>query len=248
MDVAKLVVVTGAAGAIGAAIASRLARENWGVVGVDLKESPDRGPYAAQIVGDVARVETWQSVKDEVERLGAKLHGLVHCAALQVCKPFIETSLSEWRRVMDINLGGVYLGCHELHKYLAAGQGNVVGIGSVHARATSADISAYAASKGGLSALLRALAIEWARDGIRVNAVLPGAVDSQMLREGLARRREDVESGLAALAKKTVLGRIGFPEEIAEAVGFLLDNKRSGFITGTELVVDGGATIRLSTE
>jgi glucose 1-dehydrogenase len=121
----------------------------------------------------------------------------------------------------------------------------------VHALQTSANIAAYAASKGGLLALTRAMAIEFARDGIRVNAILPGAVDTPMLRAGLERGHlagQDIQMFLESLARKTVNGRVGKPEEIAQAILFLADGSQSSFMTGQALVVDGGATARLSTE
>ncbi|HEY3310218.1 MAG TPA: SDR family oxidoreductase, partial [Anaerolineales bacterium] len=122
---------------------------------------------------------------------------------------------------------------------------------SVHAVATSVNISAYAASKGGLLALTRAMAIEFAPDNIRVNAILPGAVDTPMLRAGMNRGHlsgDDIHVRLENLARKTVNGRIGQPEEIAHAIYFLADNTQSSFMTGQAMIVDGGATARLSTE
>jgi NAD(P)-dependent dehydrogenase (short-subunit alcohol dehydrogenase family) len=116
---------------------------------------------------------------------------------------------------------------------------------------TSANIAAYAASKGGLLALTRALAIEFAPDNIRVNAILPGAVDTPMLRAGLGRGHAghgDMQDRLDNLARRTVNGRIGQPAEIAHAIYFLVDEEQSSFMTGQALVVDGGATARLSTE
>jgi NAD(P)-dependent dehydrogenase (short-subunit alcohol dehydrogenase family) len=109
----------------------------------------------------------------------------------------------------------------------------------------------YAASKGGLLALTRALAIEFAPQNIRVNAILPGAVDTPMLRAGLDRGHlggSDVLTRLDNLARKTVNGRIGQPQEIARCIYFLADNEQSSFMTGQALIVDGGATARLSTE
>ena len=133
----------------------------------------------------------------------------------------------------------------------AGGGGAIVNVSSVHAVATSANISAYAASKGGLLALTRAMAIEFAPDNIRVNAILPGAVDTPMLRAGLDRDHAGGGSmldRLENLARKTVNGRIGRPEEIAHTIYFLADNAQSSFMTGQALIVDGGATARLSTE
>jgi NAD(P)-dependent dehydrogenase (short-subunit alcohol dehydrogenase family) len=116
---------------------------------------------------------------------------------------------------------------------------------------TSANIAAYAASKGGLLALTRAIAIEFAKDNIRVNAILPGAVDTPMLRAGLNRGHltgDDIYARLDNLARKTVNGRVGKPEEIAHAIYFLADENQSSFMTGQAMIVDGGATARLSTE
>jgi NAD(P)-dependent dehydrogenase (short-subunit alcohol dehydrogenase family) len=129
--------------------------------------------------------------------------------------------------------------------------GAIVNVSSVHAVATSANIAAYAASKGALLALTRALAIELAPDNIRVNAVLPGAVDTPMLHAGLSRGHvagADLPALMQALSKRTVMGRIGQPTEIGQTILFLADSERSSFMTGQALVVDGGATARLSTE
>jgi NAD(P)-dependent dehydrogenase (short-subunit alcohol dehydrogenase family) len=133
----------------------------------------------------------------------------------------------------------------------AAGTSAIVNVSSVHAVATSANISAYAASKGGLLALTRAMAIEFAPDNIRVNAILPGAVDTPMLRAGLQRGHvsgSTMTDRLENLARKTVNRRVGTPEEIAHAIYFLADSTQSSFMTGQALIIDGGATARLSTE
>jgi NAD(P)-dependent dehydrogenase (short-subunit alcohol dehydrogenase family) len=124
-------------------------------------------------------------------------------------------------------------------------------VSSVHAVATSVEIAAYAASKGGSLALTRAMALEFARDGVRVNAVLPGAVDTPMLHAGLMRGHVaggTLEERMADLAGRTVMGRIGAPEEIARTILFLADSTQSSFMTGQSVIVDGGATCRLSTE
>ncbi|MEW6651087.1 MAG: SDR family oxidoreductase, partial [Chloroflexota bacterium] len=180
------------------------------------------------------------------------LDAVVYNAAMQIAKPLIETSAEEWDAVMASNLRSVFLGAKLAHPLLKAGGGGaIVNVSSVHAVATSANIAAYAASKGGLLALTRAMAIEFAPDNIRVNAILPGAVDTPMLRAGL--NRGHVGAGtiydrLENLARKTVNGRVGQPEEIAHAIYFLADNRQSSFMTGQALIVDGGATARLSTE
>ena len=121
-------------------------------------------------------------------------------------------------------------------------------VSSVQAIATSANIAAYAASKGAMLALTRALAIELASNNIRVNAVLPGAVDTPMLYSGLSRGHLQGDNLVEELGFKHVIGRVGQPQEIAQAVYFLADHSRSSFMAGQSLVVDGGATARLSTE
>jgi NAD(P)-dependent dehydrogenase (short-subunit alcohol dehydrogenase family) len=160
-------------------------------------------------------------------------------------------TLDEWDLIMDTNLRPAFLLVKYCYPLLKQARGTVIHVSSVHAVATSKDIAAYAASKGGLVALTRAMAIEFAGDGIRVNAVLPGAVDTPMLRDGI--RRGHVGDGtdeelLDALGRKTVMGRVGQPEEIAQTILYLADSEKSGFMTGHPLIVDGGATIRLSTE
>ncbi|GIV64222.1 MAG: hypothetical protein KatS3mg045_1561 [Bellilinea sp.] len=180
------------------------------------------------------------------------MHAVIHNAALQIAKPLIETTAEEWDSVMASNLRSVFLGAKLAYPLLkAAGGGAIVNVSSVHAVATSANIAAYAASKGGLLALTRAMAIEFAPDNIRVNAILPGAVDTPMLRAGLNRGHvggETIYDRLENLARKTVNGRVGKPEEIAHAIYFLADDTQSSFMTGQALIVDGGATARLSTE
>ncbi|MBK1720435.1 SDR family NAD(P)-dependent oxidoreductase [Thiocystis violacea] len=246
-----LVMITGSAGAIGGATASLLARKGWRVIGLDVRRSERPDEFLVELVGDVSQALVWDAVLSRVNDAGGELHGLVHAAAYQVCAPLVETTEADWRKVLDTNLGSLYQAGRILHGSLAKGRASVVAVGSVHARATSANIAAYAASKGGLSAMVRALAIEWAGDGIRVNAVLPGAVDSAMLREGLRRGHlagTGEQALLDQLANRTVNRRIGQPGEIATAIEFFLDERKSSFATGTELVIDGGATIRLSTE
>jgi NAD(P)-dependent dehydrogenase (short-subunit alcohol dehydrogenase family) len=134
-----------------------------------------------------------------------------------------------------------------VREQLIATRGAVVNVASVHAFATSRNIAAYAASKGGLMAFTRAAALELAPHDVRVNAVLPGAVDTPALRDGLGR------SGAATAAEANLIGRtplqrIGRPSDIAHAILFLADHQRSSFITGQGLVVDGGALTRLGTE
>lgn len=248
----KTVLITGVAGGIGRATLALFAENGWRVIGVDRSDFGDGFPENGLFIrSDISRPEEMESIFEEAHEFTQGLDALVNNAALQVAKPLIETSVEEWDTVMASNLRSVFLGVKLAYPLLKANGGAVVNVSSVHAIQTSANIAAYAASKGGLLALTRAMAIEFAPVNIRVNAILPGAVDTPMLRAGLGRGHVghgDIQERLDNLARKTVSGKVGKPEEIAHAIYFLADNEQSSFMTGQALVVDGGATARLSTE
>ncbi len=249
----RSVLITGAAGGIGRATVRHFAAQGWQVFGVDRAiyqaEFPQNGVF---IQSDISDPTAMEAIFESLGRHTGTLDALVNNAAIQIAKPLLETTVEEWDAVMIANLRSVFLGVRLAHPLLkACGHGAIVNISSVHALATSRDIAAYAASKGGLLALTRAMAIEFAGDGIRANALLPGAVDTQMLRAGLSRDHAGggtTEERLENLARSTVSGKVGAPEEIAHAIYFLADHSQSSFMTGQALVVDGGATARLSTE
>ncbi len=249
----RTVMITGAAGGIGRATVQHFAAQGWRVIGVD------RSPFGEAFPADGLYVQSDISVGENLESIFAQahaftgsLHALVNNAAVQVAKPLLQTSVEEWDAVMASNLRSVFLAVKLAYPlFKAAGGGAIVNVSSVHAVATSANIAAYAASKGGLLAFTRALAIEFALDNIRANAILPGAVDTPMLRAGLDRGHvggSDITERLDNLARKTVNGRVGQPAEIAHAIYFLADDTQSSFMTGQAMIVDGGATARLSTE
>lgn len=252
MKEARAALITGAAGGIGRATVSLFSKKGWRVIGVDRLEFGSDFPQTGLFIqSDISRAEDMQAIFEKVHGFTDWLDGLVNNAAVQVAKPIIETTVEEWDAVMASNLRSVFLGVKLAHPLLRKNGGAVVNVSSVHAIQTSANIAAYAASKGGLLALTRAMAIEFAPDNIRVNAILPGAVDTPMLRAGLGRGHAghgDVQERLDNLARKTVNGKVGKPEEIAHAIYFLADNEQSSFMTGQALVVDGGATAKLSTE
>lgn len=253
MNSHRTVLVTGAAGGIGRATVHVFAGHGWRVIGVDRNPFgdcfPGDGLFIQSTIVDPANLE---GIYRQAQAFSPTLNAIVNNAAIQVAKPLLETTVEEWDEVMASNLRSVFLGARLAHPLLvAAGGGAIVNVSSVHAVQTSANIAAYAASKGGLLALTRAMAIEFAPDNIRVNAVLPGAVDTPMLRAGLNRGHVgegDLVERLDNLARKTVNGRIGRPEEIARAIYFLADDTQSSFMTGQAMIVDGGATARLSTE
>ena len=248
----RVVLITGAAGGIGQAAVNLFHERGWRVIGVDRKERPADFPAnGLYLQADIALPENLEKVFREVEKFTPKLDALVNNAAYQIAKPLVETTVEEWDLVMACNLRPVFFAAKLGFALLKAAGGAIVNVSSVHAVATSASIAAYAASKGGVLALTRAEAIEFAPDQIRVNAVLPGAVDTPMLRAGFNRGHlaaGSEEEQLAALARKTVNGRVAKPAEIASVIYFLADNAQSSFMTGQAVVADGGATARLSTE
>jgi glucose 1-dehydrogenase len=231
-----VVVVTGAAGGIGSATCELLANYGWDVIPMDRR--PIDHPRALHV--DIADAEAVTAALSPLPRVDA----LVNNAAVQLYKSLLDTTVEEWDAVAAVNIRGAFVCLKAVHRQLAAARGSVVNVGSVHSSATSHSIAAYAATKGGLTAFTRAAAIEMAPLGVRVNVVLPGAVDTPALRAGFS-RQADAER---RLVDQTPLGRIGRAHDIAQAIAFLIDRDRSDFVTGQDLVVDGGALARLSTE
>lgn len=254
----KVVVITGVAGGIGSATAGVFAERGWDVVGVDRRKhagSESTGPGRHFIHADVSDADAPETIFRTVSEKFGRLDALVNNAACQICKPLVETTASEWDEIFACNVRSIHLSVQKAYPMLKSSGGAVVNVSSVHAVATSRNIAAYAASKGALLALTRAMALEFGPDGVRVNAVLPGAVDTPMLHAGLSRGHVATDDGGANVAKlvrglgqKHVMGRVGQPREIGQAIAFLADPTTASFVTGQALIVDGGATARLSTE
>jgi NAD(P)-dependent dehydrogenase (short-subunit alcohol dehydrogenase family) len=247
----RTVLVTGAAGGIGRATVESFEGSGWQVIAVDRQSISGFSAAVRGVKADVAEPESVDELFDQVLQITDRLEALVNNAAIQICEPLVEMEPAEWDAVMGSNLRSVYLTARRGYPLLKEARGSIVNVSSVHALATSVNLAAYAASKGALMALTRAMALEFAPDGIRVNAILPGAVDTRMLRDGLGRGHLaglTIEEQLQALGKRTALGRVGRPVEIARAIQFLVDEEQSSFITGQAMIVDGGATARLSTE
>jgi NAD(P)-dependent dehydrogenase (short-subunit alcohol dehydrogenase family) len=250
---AKYMLITGAAGGIGRATVRLFAEKGWRVIGVDRQPFGDSFPDDGLFIrADISDPNALASIFEHAKGFSDTLDALINNAAYQIVKPILKTTVDEWDAVMASNLRSVFLSAKLAYPLLEArGGGAIVNVSSVHAVATSKNIAAYAASKGGLLALTRAMAIEFAPANVRVNAILPGAVDTPMLRAGLSRDHAGagtIDQRLENLAHNTVSGKVGKPDEIANAIFFLADNAQSSFMTGQAMIVDGGATARLSTE
>ena len=233
----RVALVTGAANGIGAATALAIAGAGYAQVhlvdvdGEGLSRVGDlvagEGATPQVHVLDVADDMAWERLGDEVARLDL----LVNNAYTALVKPVSEQDPAGFRRQVDVNVGGQFYAIRALTHALALVGGSVVNVASVHGHVGLRGYSAYAASKGAVLALTRQLAVELG-PRIRVNAVVPGPI----LTNAWA---DTSESDREQSARATALGRLGRPEEVAEAILFL-GSDRASFITGAELVVDGG--------
>jgi NAD(P)-dependent dehydrogenase (short-subunit alcohol dehydrogenase family) len=240
--VRRAVIVTGAAGGIGEALCERMRKDGYIAIGIDRNVAPAADVY---LQVDLGKSEQLVEVGRELAR-EYQLKAVVHNGAVQPIGGAGGTPWEEWANALRVNVIAVDALMSGARENLAANDGSVVAISSVHGRATTGGITAYATTKAALEGWVRSAAMDLAPD-IRVNAVAPGAIDTAKLREGFARWGESAEDRKAILRQRTALHRIGEPSEVAGAVSFLIgDDAR--FITGSVLVVDGGATARLGSE
>ena len=239
----RIAVITGAGSGIGLASARRLAAEGAIVVAVDIDEEAGKAA-AAEVRGEFVAADV--SVEDDVERLYASVarqHGRVdiafHNAGISPPEDdsILDTGLDAWLRVQQVNLTSVYLCCKHVIPYMRRqGKGSIINTASFVAvlGAATSQIS-YTASKGGVLALSRELGVQFAREGIRVNALCPGPVNTPLLQELFATDPERAARRLVHVP----IGRFAEAEEIAAAVAFLASDDAS-FITASTFLVDGG--------
>ncbi|MBN4080973.1 SDR family oxidoreductase [Caldithrix abyssi] len=243
----KKVLITGVAGGIGLETAKLFHAKGWEVIGTDIKAMKDVLPINF-IQGDISDEANNKIIFNSIN---GKLDALVNNAAIQLFRSLQEISIQDWDHVFRSNLYPAFFIARQAVEIMKKDKSSIVNVCSIHALATSMNMSSYAASKGALLALTRSLAIDLAPIGIRVNAVLPGAIDTPMLRQSIKRfctSPEEEKQMLKNVESRTPLKRIGLPEEVAKSIYFLADNEQSSFITGSSLVVDGGAYSHLSTE
>jgi NAD(P)-dependent dehydrogenase (short-subunit alcohol dehydrogenase family) len=249
MNEQKAVIVTGSARGIGAATAGRFSREGWSVVGLDVDSPNATLPEGIEFhVCDVADEAAVQNVVGDVVARHGRIDALVNVAGVVLVKPFAETEWGEYRRIVDVNLGGTFLMLKHVIPIMQRQRGGViVNLGSVSGHVGQIDHGLYGATKAAVIALCRGLAWELSPFGIRINSVSPGSVDTAMLRGDIA--IESRKTGLsfdqvkAKREQEQAFGRWADPSEIASAIYFLASDEAS-FITGADLLVDCGWVAR----
>jgi NAD(P)-dependent dehydrogenase (short-subunit alcohol dehydrogenase family) len=243
----KVALVTGAGSGIGRAIARLYAKEGAAVALADVDEAAGAAA-AKEIAGlngracfiraDVSRAEDCAGAVTETASTFGALHLLVNCAGIIRRATVTELSEAEWDRVMEVNVKSVFLLSRAAIPLLALTGGGIINIASGWGLAAGPRAAAYCASKGAVVLLTKAMAIDHAAQGIRVNCICPGDTDTPMLRQE-ARELGQPEAEFLADAARRPLGRLGRPEDVAQAALFLASDA-SAFITGASLVVDGG--------
>jgi hypothetical protein len=231
--------VTGGAKGIGRAVARHLLDTGWRLGIIDLADSglrrafPPRNRNVLAIDGDVRDEATVANAVGAIVHRFDRLDAVVSNAGIMIRKPIRRLTLAEWHRVIDTNLTAAFLLARAAEKPLRKARGAIVTIASTRALMSEPNTESYSATKGGLVALTHALAISLGPE-VRVNCVSPGWIETKNY---AAFRRKD--------HRQHPVGRVGKPQDIAEIVAWLLDGKRSGFVTGANFVVDGGMTRKM---
>jgi NAD(P)-dependent dehydrogenase (short-subunit alcohol dehydrogenase family) len=247
----KVAIVTGAGGGIGRAMTTALAREGAQVVAADVDE--ERVAETAELArehGDVAHRRADVSSPGDVQALVeaavgryGRLTTMCNNAAISIPGDVTEVSVEDFDRTIAVNLRGVFLGCkYAVRALLEAGGGSIVNTGSVNSLVAEPFLTAYCASKGGVLMLTKAVALDYAGQGIRCNCLCPGWVDTP-INHPHAERMGGLDGVLESLPEWQPIGRQGYPEEIAAAAVYLASDE-SAFMTGSAFVIDGGMTAR----
>jgi NAD(P)-dependent dehydrogenase (short-subunit alcohol dehydrogenase family) len=231
--------VTGAAQGLGKAIARRFAEDGGAVVGLDLNDgvtavARELGEGHDAVVGDATDPDVLRRACERAAELGGGLRTVVLNAGVIAPGETVGYPIEDWDKVLGVNLRGTFIGAQVARPFLGEG-GSMVLLSSISASRGFGARAAYCASKAGVDGLVRSFAMEWGPDGIRVNAVAPGTIETEMQKAMVASGRVSVER----YVDRIPMNRIGRPEEIADAVAYLASD-RASYISGVTLAVDGG--------
>jgi NAD(P)-dependent dehydrogenase (short-subunit alcohol dehydrogenase family) len=252
----KVVIVTGGAKGIGEGCVQKFLDSNATVVSFDLDNSAlttQKSKYAnleSRFSSHVVDVSNEAQVEDAVSKVLAahgRIDGLINCAGIQTYGSVTDTTEEIWDRTFNVNVKSMFLTAkHVAPTMIAQKTGSIVNISSVQSLMSQKTVVAYAASKGAINALTRASAIDLAISNVRVNAILPGSVDTPMLRTSadMHRGEKSIEEVLSDWGAGHPLGRIAKSSEIGDLAVFLVSNE-SAFITGQSIVIDGGLSIQV---
>jgi 2-keto-3-deoxy-L-fuconate dehydrogenase len=242
----KVAIVTGAASGIGAATARLFAAEGAKVVLVD-RDTAGLAKVAGEILGaltieaDVSDNAQAQAGVARVMRQWGRIDVLMTAAGISLGGTVDKVDEAAWDRTFNVNVKGTYLWVHHaIQPMIAARSGTIVTVGSQLAQSSIGNNAAYIASKGAIASFTKTIAVDHAPQGIRINALMPGVIDTPMPARSI-QRQADPEAARAFWKKRHPMGRIGQPEEVAKAALFLASDD-SSFVTGTLLFVDGGWT------
>ena len=251
----KTAVVTGAATGIGQAVALAFAKEGANVVLVDvnrkaaaatLESIEAEGGIGIVVIADVSSGADAQRIADEAVAAYGKIDYLVASAGIQTYGTVVDTDEEVWDRTLAVNLKGIYLAAkYCIPQMIKGGGGAIVNVASVQGLMSQPNVAAYAASKGAIIAMTRTMALDHAKDNVRVNSLCPGSIDTPLLRFAADTfSPEDPQGAIADWGKLHALGRVGRPSEMADVALFLVSDAAS-FMTGATVVADGGLTIGL---
>jgi len=243
----RVAVITGAGSGIGRASALEFAREGARVVVADLnlagaletvRQIEAGGGQALALETDVALPESVQTLVAQTLETFSQVHVLLNNAAIQVNKTVEDTTVEEWNREINVNLGGVFLCSKFFLPHLRRTRGCIINMSSVNGFFVEPMCAGYCATKAAIIGLTKAMAIDHGKEGIRVNCICPGYIDAG-LAWGYFEAQPDPAAARAAAGKLHALWRIGRPEEVARVAVFLASDEAS-FMTGSAVVVDGG--------